>query len=160
MMELWVEMQSIWEAGGLLMWALLFIALLIYTTAFDLLVYLGGLKDVDTVEFEYDHMPYVKRRTQFLKILVGSAPLIGLLGTVMGMLTTFAGLGASQGGDSIDLVALGISEALITTETGLLIAIPALFMLMMINNRQLELVVDFTRTRELTLPTQKTARMS
>lgn len=145
-MNMLTELQNIWVSGGVLMGPLLFTTVLIYATAFDLLIQVNNLHDVDPMEFELDRMPYIARRTQFLQILVGSAPLIGLLGTVMGMLTTFGGLGSSHGGNSIDLVARGISEALITTETGLLIAIPALFMLMLINSRRREMVQHFSRS--------------
>lgn len=65
----------------------------------------------------------VQRRVLFLSILVTIAPLTGLLGTVMGMILTFNGL-ASNRGAALDVVAGGISQALITTQTGLIIAIP------------------------------------
>ncbi len=68
------------------------------------------------------------RDIRLLKICVGSSPLLGLLGTVTGMLATFNALGAGAGGDkTMAMVASGISEALITTETGLVIALPGLF---------------------------------
>jgi len=67
----------------------------------------------------------VDARRGFLLTLVTVAPLMGLLGTVMGMLTTFAGLAIASGGQTVDQIAAGISEALITTQTGLMIAIPA-----------------------------------
>lgn len=70
-------------------------------------------------------IPGYDARIRTAIILVGSAPLTGLLGTVTGMLSTFAGLSASTAGNTIDLVAGGISEALITTQTGLVMAIPA-----------------------------------
>ena len=54
--------------------------------------------------------------------------LLGLLGTVTGMLATFAALGQGSGGDqAMAAISAGISEALITTETGLIIALPGLF---------------------------------
>lgn len=63
-----------------------------------------------------------------MKVCVGAAPLVGLLGTVTGMLSTFGALSAGSGGDkTMGAVASGISEALITTETGLVIALPGLF---------------------------------
>ena len=63
-----------------------------------------------------------------MRICVSAAPLVGLLGTVMGMLDTFGALAVGTGGDkTMGLVAAGISEALITTETGLVIALPGLF---------------------------------
>jgi biopolymer transport protein ExbB len=59
---------------------------------------------------------------------VGTAPLLGLLGTVTGMLATFSALALGAGSDkTMELIAGGISEALITTETGLVIALPGLF---------------------------------
>ena len=67
-----------------------------------------------------------RRQVQFLRLLSGAAPLLGLLGTVIGMLKTFQGLSVSQSGGAVDLVASGISEALITTEAGLAIGITGL----------------------------------
>ena len=64
------------------------------------------------------------RDLRFMRICVSAAPLVGLLGTVTGMLTTFGALGQGSGGEkTMGLVAQGISEALITTETGLVIAV-------------------------------------
>jgi biopolymer transport protein ExbB len=68
-------------------------------------------------------LPDVNSRIVVLSILVTVAPLMGLLGTVIGMLTTFRGL-ATASGQAVDLVADGIRVALITTQTGLMIAIP------------------------------------
>lgn len=69
-----------------------------------------------------------ERDLRIMRICVNTAPLVGLLGTVTGMLATFAALSSGSGGDkTMGLVASGISEALITTETGLVIALPGLF---------------------------------
>ena len=63
-----------------------------------------------------------------MKVCVSASPLVGLLGTVMGMLTTFDALSSGSGGDkTMGMIAAGISEALITTETGLVVALPGLF---------------------------------
>lgn len=71
--------------------------------------------------------PFV-RDLKLMKIAVGSAPLVGLLGTVTGMLATFRGLSSGGGGDkTMDMIAKGISEALYTTETGLVVALPGLY---------------------------------
>jgi biopolymer transport protein ExbB len=68
------------------------------------------------------------RDLRFMRRAVSTAPLLGLLGTVTGMLFTFQALAAGTGGEkTMELVAGGISEALITTETGLVIALPGLF---------------------------------
>lgn len=70
----------------------------------------------------------LNRDLRVMQVCVGAAPLVGLLGTVTGMLTTFGALSAGTGGDqTMSLIAAGISEALITTETGLVIALPGLF---------------------------------
>lgn len=69
-----------------------------------------------------------ERDLDVMKKCVSAAPLLGLLGTVTGMLTTFSALSIGAGGDeTMALVAEGISEALVTTETGLVIALPGLF---------------------------------
>ena len=60
-------------------------------------------------------------------VLAAVAPLLGLLGTVSGMITTFDVL-AVFGTGNARAMAGGISEALITTQTGLLVAIPGLYM--------------------------------
>lgn len=77
----------------------------------------------------------VERKSNFLKSLVAVAPLMGLLGTVMGMLTTFQGIATSGGNQTVDMVAKGISTALITTQTGLMIALPGLFLTLIIRRR-------------------------
>jgi biopolymer transport protein ExbB len=69
----------------------------------------------------------INRDLKVMQACVSIAPLLGLLGTVTGMLATFAALATGSGGDkTMGMVASGISEALITTETGLLIALPGL----------------------------------
>jgi biopolymer transport protein ExbB len=68
------------------------------------------------------------RDLRVMKVCVSSAPLLGLLGTVTGMLATFGALASGSGGDkTMGMIAAGISEALVTTETGLIIALPGLF---------------------------------
>ena len=54
------------------------------------------------------------------------APLVGLLGTVIGMVETFDGV-AGMAGDTAGRVASGVSQALITTQFGLVVAIPGVF---------------------------------
>jgi biopolymer transport protein ExbB len=75
-----------------------------------------------------------QRRVRMLGQFTKAAPLLGLLGTVGGMLSTFEGmkgLGLSQSED----MAAGISMALITTQYGLLVAIPGMVLLTMIRSR-------------------------
>ena len=95
-------------------------------------------------------IPRADRRIAFLNVLIGTAPLMGLLGTVGGMLNTFGGL-ANASGETIDLVAGGISEALITTMTGLVIAIPAYLMLGITKQFRDKLEFFLARMESLTL---------
>ena len=60
---------------------------------------------------------------------------MGLLGTVIGMLATFKGISSGSGSETVDMVASGISEALITTQTGLFIALPGIFLILIIRRQ-------------------------
>ena len=62
-------------------------------------------------------------------MLIVAAPLLGLLGTVMGMISTFESLATPELRGSTQGLARGISMALVTTEAGLAVAIPAVLML-------------------------------
>jgi biopolymer transport protein ExbB len=62
----------------------------------------------------------------YLSIIGASAPMLGLLGTVSGMIKAFNTMGTTGMGKP-ELLAANIGEALITTATGLVIAIPAMF---------------------------------
>ncbi len=66
----------------------------------------------------------LESRLTWLATIAAIAPFIGLLGTVMGIIDAFHGLG-TQGAATLRAVAPGISEALITTAAGLVVAIPA-----------------------------------
>jgi biopolymer transport protein ExbB len=79
-----------------------------------------GLRATETAPFEHD--------LRAMRVCIAAAPLLGLFGTVTGMLATFSALASGSGGEkTMGLVAQGISEALITTETGLVVALPGLF---------------------------------
>ncbi len=68
----------------------------------------------------------LKRDLFVLKALTAAAPLLGLLGTVSGMVDTFTAV-SRHGADSAEMVARGISSALITTQFGLVAALPGVF---------------------------------
>jgi biopolymer transport protein ExbB len=82
----------------------------------------------------------VNQRLRHLNVLIHLAPLLGLFGTVNGIYQTFRAL-ADRNSTISDLMSAGISEALITTATGLLIAIPGVFLLQM-TRQQLTLWVN------------------
>jgi len=76
-----------------------------------------------------------------LATVASTAPFVGLLGTVLGIITAFQ-LMAQSGSGGLASVSVGISEALITTAFGLLVAIPALMMFNYLTNRVEEMTVD------------------
>jgi biopolymer transport protein ExbB len=71
-------------------------------------------------------VPILERGTSLIKLLAAIAPLLGLLGTVTGMIVTFQAISLYGTGDP-KLMAGGISQALVTTVLGLIVAIPLLF---------------------------------
>ncbi len=79
-----------------------------------------------------------------LGAVVNTAPQLGLLGTVTGMITSFAALSVN-GGESARVVAAGISEALYTTAFGLIVAIPALVFYNYFNRRIDAVILEMER---------------
>ena len=73
-----------------------------------------------------DIAAFLERRCALLATLGRVSPLLGLLGTIIGMIQTFAAIAQSRSGIDMELLADGIWQALITTATGLIIAIPAI----------------------------------
>lgn len=71
--------------------------------------------------------PSLDARNGFLSVIVGAAPLLGILGTVVGIIESFDLLGQAAGVSDPTIVAGGIAEALYTTAAGLTIALLALF---------------------------------
>lgn len=76
----------------------------------------------------------LERGLTLIGVLAAVAPLLGLLGTVLGMINTFNTITLFGTGNA-RAMAGGISQALITTQTGLLIAIPGLYMRNFIHRR-------------------------
>ena len=102
------------------------------------------LSDLETLELKLDEAilqetPPLERGLPLLKLLSAVAPLLGLLGTVTGMIVTFQAITQGGGGDS-RLMADGISQALVTTVLGLVVAIPLLFLHSLLASRSKALV--------------------
>jgi len=96
-------------------------------------------------------MSLIDRRARFIATMVAAAPLLGLLGTVLGMLQTFFGISTSGGSEAAGVVASGISEALVTTQTGLMVALPGLFIVMIIRHQRNNLAACLARLESLTI---------
>ena len=116
-------------AGNVVVWAIVALALTCYVIEFDLIL---GLRE-----------PQWKRRAGtwlgVLPILLSALPLLGLLGTITGLLTTFGAMARSNE-LSQTFVSRGIAEALITTQLGLITVIPGLLLFEFIRRRYRELV--------------------
>lgn len=89
------------------------------------------IEQEETLQFKLDEavlaeMPALERGNGLIKLLAATSPLLGLLGTVTGMILTFQAISLYGTGDP-KLMAGGISQALVTTVLGLVVAIPLLF---------------------------------
>ena len=83
--------------------------------------------------------PLYERSISSIKLLAAVAPLLGLLGTVVGMIGTFQAITLFGTGDP-KLMAGGISQALVTTMLGLIAAVPLLFMHNQLDTRSREII--------------------
>ncbi len=112
-------------------------------------IVLAGILNFDRSEAELkeileeagrQEVPGIRRHLTSLGIIAAVSPLLGLLGTVLGMVDVFATLGQGEGIRANDLAA-GISEALITTATGLIIAIPMITFHNVYSNKANNLII-------------------
>jgi len=89
--------------------------------------------------------PRLERLLPFIALTAACAPLLGLLGTVTGMINTFNLITIFGTGDP-KMLSSGISEALITTEYGLKIAIPALLVHALISRKAKGVMASMEQT--------------
>ena len=104
----------------------------------------NGAQDTETYELLLDEaitkeIPQLEKGQSMIKLLAAVAPLLGLLGTVTGMIATFQSISLFGTGDP-KLMASGISQALVTTMLGLVVAIPLLFLHSLVASRSRTLV--------------------
>lgn len=100
--------------------------------------------DIESYELLIDEavireIPALEKGQSLVKLLAAVAPLLGLLGTVTGMIETFQSISLFGTGDP-KLMAGGISQALVTTMLGLIVAIPLLFVHSLMANRSKQMV--------------------
>ena len=101
-------------------------------------------QDPETLDLLLDEaitseVPVLEKGLSMIKLLAAVAPLLGLLGTVTGMIATFQSISLFGTGDP-KLMASGISQALVTTMLGLMVAIPLLFLHSLVASRSRKLV--------------------
>lgn len=89
------------------------------------------------------------RHRRLVRSLVAVAPLLGLLGTVDGMIETFDSLADMELFSQSGGIAGGISKALFTTQMGLAISIPGLLMGRMLDRRELAICYELDQVRDL-----------
>jgi biopolymer transport protein ExbB/TolQ len=80
-------------------------------------------------------IPKLEKRTQYLSLLANIATLLGLLGTIFGLIDSFKAVTAADASQKATLLATGIAVAMNTTAFGLVVAIPTLVFYSMLNER-------------------------
>ena len=91
-----------------------------------------------------DQAARLSRKVEYLSVVGNLAPMLGLLGTVFGMVLAFREVAATQGVARASDLADGIYQALITTVAGLIVAIPALAAFAFFRSRVDQLVAEVT----------------
>lgn len=87
-------------------------------------------------------IPRMQRGVGFLGLLGNSATLLGLLGTIFGLIRAFSGVSAASAAARQEVLAEGISMAMYTTAFGLIVAVPILFFHLMISGRVDKLLIQ------------------
>jgi len=113
-------------------------------------------KNLDQIQSRFEEVrlneiPRININVTVLNILVNAAPLLGLLGTVLGMLVTFRGLAMGGAEKTTAMVADGIRVALITTEMGLFLAIPGTFVVYIVRSLRNSYLQLLVRLENITL---------
>ncbi len=106
-------------------------------------------KDIATIESKMDtailkEIPEIQSGLPMIKLVAAVAPLLGLLGTVTGMIETFQSITLFGTGDP-KLMAGGISQALMTTVLGLVVAIPVLFIFSILTSQSKRIIEILTQ---------------
>ena len=112
-----------------------------------------SLQDIQTryAEIRTTELPRLSLNITMFSIFVNTFPLLGLLGTVLGMLRTFYGISLGGSESTTNIVADGIHEALITTQMGLCLAIPGYIMVYFLKQKVIDYEAFLVRLESLTL---------
>ena len=90
-----------------------------------------------------NEIPRVKAKINYLTLFANISTLLGLLGTIMGLITSFKSVSSASDGAKQEMLASGISMAMSTTAAGLIVAIPCLVGFYILNNRGEFLIEQF-----------------
>jgi len=91
-------------------------------------------------ESALSEIPRIEARTGYLVMFSNVATLLGLLGTIIGLIRSFAAVATASAGEKATELARGISEAMNCTAFGLMVAIPALLIYALLKSREHKLV--------------------
>lgn len=103
-----------------------------------------GYEDIEKALIETGELESSKlqQKVGWLSLIASVAPMLGLFGTVSGMIGTFNVIAQSQATPKPDQLAGGISQALVTTFLGLLVAIPMTVLFVIFRNRVASIVME------------------
>ena len=147
--------------GGPVMFAIMALSVVLYSRCFQLVLTLRQsrrrLHEVEQLHTE--QLPLLRRlqdevqeafRQQRIALgaMIAAAPLLGLLGTVSGLIRTFESLSRHAGQKSMGELAGGISQVLVATESGLAVAIPALLIVYLAHREMRKYLQNLNRLEE------------
>lgn len=143
------------ERGGWVMPVIIGLSVMLYSRCFRLLFSLGRMRRqvraaanrAQLHRIQNEVRESFRRQRAAIGPMIAAAPLLGLLGTVSGMEKTFGSLALGGGQKSMEGLAGGISEVLLATESGLMVAIPAM-LLVYFAHREMHRQVEAVNRRE------------
>lgn len=108
---------------------------------------LGGKEEIQLKmdEVLLEEATRVEKRIGFLAMFANVATLLGLLGTITGLIHSFAGIANANPAEKATILSQGISLAMNTTAYGLIVAVPALIMYAVLQNRATRLTDDLNK---------------
>jgi biopolymer transport protein ExbB/TolQ len=108
---------------------------------------LGGKEEIQLKmdEILLEENTRVEKRIGFLTMFANVATLLGLLGTITGLIHSFAGIANANPAEKAAILSKGISLAMNTTAYGLIVAVPALIMYAVLQNRASRLTDDLNK---------------
>ena len=123
-----INMNEQWFLfNNMVIWAILTVAIFSY----------GILLDLCFLQKKNDHW-YEKTIfwSSSIKTILASLPLLGLLGTISGLLVTFSRMSVDNGFDLQEVISGGIADDMFTTQLGLILVIPGLLMFSFLNSQK------------------------
>ncbi len=147
------------DKGGPAIVAIMTLSVVLYWRCFTLLLVIrrsqrdvknlavDRLDPTSVLRLQEDMRESFRQHRVALGAMIAAAPLLGLLGTVSGMVTTFESLAQRAGEKSMEGLANGISEVLVATASGLLVALPALLLVFLAHREVLRYVQQLNATQ-------------